>query len=115
MSRYDKITSNIDWGVIVTTLAIMTVGLLCIYSAVRMTQIMIFFKQIMWICVGMVIMTIVFLVDYRSYMRLAWPMYVVMVIALAAVLVIGGRYPGRGGGYPWAPWASSRPSWPRSS
>jgi rod shape determining protein RodA len=59
-----------------------------------MTQIMIFFKQIMWICVGMVIMTIVFLVDYRSYMRLAWPMYVVMVIALAAVLVIGREISG---------------------
>ncbi len=94
MSRYDKITNNIDWSVLITTLALMAVGLICIYSAVRIAQITIFFKQIMWICAGLVIMTIVFLVDYRVYMRLAWPMYVVMVIALAAVLVIGREISG---------------------
>ncbi len=89
MSRYDKITNNIDWGLLTTTLAIMAIGLLCVYSAVRVSQISIFFKQLMWICAGTVIMIIAFAVDYRVHMRLAWPLYSMMVLGLLLVLVIG--------------------------
>lgn len=89
MSRYDKIANNIDWGVVTTTLAIIVVGLFCLYSAVRISQISIFFKQIMWIMMGTLILITVFAVDYRIHMRFAWPLYGFMVFALLLVLVIG--------------------------
>jgi rod shape determining protein RodA len=94
MSRYDKITNNIDWGLLATTAALMAFGLLCLYSAVRLTQVSIFFKQLMWIGAGFVLMTTVFLIDYRSYMRLSWPLYVFMIVTLTAVLVIGREISG---------------------
>mgnify|MGYP001056356751 CR=1 FL=1 len=89
MSRYDKITSNVDWGLISTLVAIMVIGLLSIYSAVRMTQISIFFKQLLWIFAGTLMMIIVFVVDYRVHMRAVWPFYGFMVVLLLLVLVIG--------------------------
>jgi rod shape determining protein RodA len=94
MSRYDKITNNIDWGLLTTTLALMAFGLLCLYSAVRLTQVSIFFKQLLWISAAFVLMATVFLVDYRTHMRFAWPMYVFMILTLGAVLVIGREISG---------------------
>ncbi|HNY65670.1 MAG TPA: rod shape-determining protein RodA [Deltaproteobacteria bacterium] len=94
MSRYDKITNNLDWGLLAIVAALIAVGLLCIYSAVRLTAINIFFKQLTWILVASIVMITAFLVDYRTHMRLAWPMYVCMVLLLAAVLVVGREISG---------------------
>jgi len=94
MSRYDKITNNIDWGLLATAGAIMIIGLLCLYSAVRVSQISIFFKQIMWIFTGVMIMSIVFAVDYHFHMRSAWPLYILMVFGLMLVLVVGREISG---------------------
>lgn len=89
MSRYDKITHNIDWGVLTTVGAILIIGLFCLYSSVRVMQISIFFKQLMWIGMGFLLMMVVFVVDYHVHMRAAWPLYCIMIVALVAVLVIG--------------------------
>jgi len=94
MSRYDKIANNIDWGLLSTTLALIAVGLLCLYSAVRLTEVSIFFKQLLWISAAFVVMIVAFLVDYRAHMRLAWPMYVLMVLGVAAVLFVGREISG---------------------
>lgn len=94
MSRYDKITNNIDWGLLATTCAIMIIGLLCLYSAVRVSQISIFFKQLIWISAGAMIMTMAFAIDYHFHMRSAWPLYIMTVLGLMLVLVIGREISG---------------------
>ncbi len=94
MSRYTKITDNIDWGLIVTTFAIIFIGLLCLYSSARVTGLTIFYKQLIWIALGTVIMVLVFIVDYRILMYSAWPLYVLILLSLILVLVVGREISG---------------------
>ena len=94
MSRYARITDNIDWGLITTTLAIIFIGLLCLYSSSRVTNITIFYKQLIWIMVGVLVMIVVFIVDYRVLLRSAWPLYGFMVLGLVLVLVLGREISG---------------------
>lgn len=94
MSRYAKITDNIDWGLLITTFAIIFIGLLCLYSSARVTNPTIFYKQILWVLVGTFVMVLVFIVDYRMLMHSAWPLYAFVVVALVLVLVIGREISG---------------------
>ena len=94
MSRYARITDNIDWGLITTALAIVFIGLLCLYSSSRGTSMTIFYKQLMWIAIGVLVMIVVFAVDYRVLLRSAWPLYILMVFGLVLVLVVGREISG---------------------
>ncbi|MGC9323883.1 MAG: rod shape-determining protein RodA [Desulfomonilia bacterium] len=94
MSRYAKITDNIDWGILFTTYAILGVGLLCLYSATEVITMTIFFKQLMWIAVGTLGMFIAFLLDYRVFFRSAWGIYLLVIFALILVLIIGREISG---------------------
>jgi rod shape determining protein RodA len=94
MSRYAKITDNIDWGLIITTFAIIFIGLLCLYSSARVTNPAIFYKQLIWILLGTLVMALVFILDYRVLMHSAWPLYLFVVFTLVLVLVIGREISG---------------------
>jgi rod shape determining protein RodA len=94
MSRYKKITDNIDWGLLITTFAIIFIGLLCLYSSAGVTNPAIFYKQLVWILLGTLVMTLVFIVDYRVLMHSAWPLYLFVILTLVLVLVIGREISG---------------------
>ncbi len=94
MSRYAKITDNIDWGLIATTFAIILIGLACLYSSAGESNPAIFYKQIIWILVGILTMAVVFIIDYRVLMYSAWPLYLFVIISLLLVLVIGREISG---------------------
>ncbi|HPW67961.1 MAG TPA: rod shape-determining protein RodA [Deltaproteobacteria bacterium] len=94
MSRYARIADNIDWGLITTALAIVFIGLLCLYSSSRGTGITIFYKQLMWIAIGVLVMIVVFAVDYRVLLRSAWPLYILMIFGLVLVLIVGREISG---------------------
>jgi len=94
MSRYAKITDNIDWGLIGTTFAIIFIGLACLYSSAGESSPGIFYKQIIWILVGTFTMAVVFIIDYRVLMYSAWPLYLFVIISLLLVLVVGREISG---------------------
>ncbi|HNU74682.1 MAG: Rod shape-determining protein RodA [Deltaproteobacteria bacterium ADurb.BinA179] len=94
MSRYARITDNIDWGLISTVIGIIFIGLLCLYSSSRVTNIAIFYKQLTWILISVLAMIVAFIVDYRVLLRSAWPLYILMVSGLILVLIIGREISG---------------------
>ncbi|MBN2297283.1 MAG: rod shape-determining protein RodA [Deltaproteobacteria bacterium] len=94
MSRYAKITDNIDWGLICTTFAIIFIGLACLYSSAGVTNPPIFYKQIIWIIIGTLVMAVVFIIDYRVLMYSAWPLYLFVIITLLLVLMFGREISG---------------------
>ncbi|HOO44950.1 MAG TPA: FtsW/RodA/SpoVE family cell cycle protein, partial [Deltaproteobacteria bacterium] len=94
MSRYAKITDNIDWGLIATAFAIILIGLACLYSSAGESSPGIFYKQIIWILVGTFTMAVVFIIDYRVLMYSAWPLYLFVIISLLLVLVVGREISG---------------------
>ena len=75
MSRYAKLTEILDWGILLTVVCLMAIGLLCVYSSTTAVGSAILARQMLWICIGMVFLAIAFLVDYRTLMYSAWPFY----------------------------------------
>jgi rod shape determining protein RodA len=94
VSRYAKLTEILDWGILITTVFLMAIGLLCVYSSTAGMGSGIFVRQLLWICIGTLFLAIAFLVDYRTLMYSAWPFYGLVVTALVLVFVIGKEISG---------------------
>src|SRR5580765_920736 len=73
MSRWRRFRAAVDWALIVTILALCTLGLLNLYSATRgVKHHAKFDTQVQWIVVGAVCFVVATIVDYRAMVRVAW-------------------------------------------
>ncbi|HOL71119.1 MAG TPA: rod shape-determining protein RodA [Bryobacteraceae bacterium] len=90
MSTYRSVR-DLDWTLLIITLLICGLGILQIYSATRDTRWEdAWWKQIIWVAGGLVVMWIVSQIDYHSLLSNAFLFYFLSVIALALVLMVGG-------------------------
>lgn len=94
MSNRSKLLDDIDWGLIVLVLALLASGLLTLFSATHVSQTTLFWKQIVWIGAGALALLFCFALDYRFLMRLAWPLYGIVIVLLIVVLGIGREISG---------------------
>jgi rod shape determining protein RodA len=84
-----KLRFRFDWTLAVATVAVMTLGLLNLWSAVRERQFQLFGQQLSWIGLGALVFLAVASFDYRLIARLGYVLYGVGVGLLLAVLTIG--------------------------
>ena len=96
MNRYLR-TRDLDWTLLIISLVICGVGILQIYSATRGTIWQdAWWKQMIYIAGGLVLMWLTVAIDYHAMLNRVVVMYILSVLALAAVLVIGRQvYGGR--------------------
>jgi len=94
MSRYARLTENLDWGILLSSAAILCLGLMSVYSSTQAFGHAIFFRQLLWVGVGSVFLVAAFAVDYRHLLYSAWPFYGIVVISLLCVFVIGREVSG---------------------
>jgi rod shape determining protein RodA len=84
---------NFDWMLMLVVLCISLIGLLNIYSTgfnqISARQDFIFFKQLQWIVVGLVFMTVAFCIDYRFVSRYAYLIYGLSILLLLIVFFYG--------------------------
>jgi len=89
-----RLVENFDWPIIGVLLAIISIGLMSIYSALYQ-QIQanpthnLFLRQVMWLALGFSVMFCSLLFDYQRLRRLSLWLYLFFLILLIAVLVIG--------------------------
>jgi rod shape determining protein RodA len=92
-----RLIQYFDWGLLGLAVLIGCVGLLTLYSAVTAEtptpQKILFFKQMLWFCIGLLVMVAAFLFNYKILDRWAQPIYIVCILMLIAVLFFG-RYVG---------------------
>ncbi|RLC05525.1 MAG: rod shape-determining protein RodA [Deltaproteobacteria bacterium] len=92
-----RFVQRFDWGLFGVTLALGTLGLMTLYSAVtadtQSPEKILVIKQMIWYCVGMTLMTVSFLFDYKSLDRWANPIYGFCIFLLICVL-LSGKYVG---------------------
>ena len=100
MNRIGRFTiSRIDFILFFSTLMIIVLGLLFLYSASKnLFSMYILKKQIIWIFVGIIILLITLSIDYRKFIDLAYPLYVLNIFMLILVLLIGHE---KGGARRW--------------
>jgi rod shape determining protein RodA len=81
---------DLDWMLLTISLIICGVGVLQIYSATRGTVWQdAWWKQIIYVGVGLLLLYLTVIVDYHTLMKWVYPMYALSAIALFAVLLIG--------------------------
>lgn len=85
----DRITHNFDWGFFGLVGLISALGLLTLYSSTYLSRIEVFYKQSIFVLVGLVFAIVIGLLDYRIFERLAWPSYIIVILLLIAVDLFG--------------------------
>lgn len=82
-----------DWGLLGLTFLLAVFGLATLYSAVTSAtaapQKILYFKQAIWYCAGLIVMTLSFLINYKSLDRWAPVIYIICMLLLISVLVLG--------------------------
>jgi rod shape determining protein RodA len=89
MSRYLS-SRDLDWPLLLITLLVSAVGILQIFSATRDTiWADAWWKQILYVFGGLVLMWIVLAVDYHTLLNHVGLMYIASVVALLGTFLIG--------------------------
>ena len=89
MARYRSVR-DLDWGLLISTLVICSMGVLQIYSATRDTVWDdAWWKQALWVLAGLLVMWMVAQVDYHTLLGQAFVFYFLSIASLGLVLVIG--------------------------
>jgi rod shape determining protein RodA len=84
-----KLRFRFDWTLTAAMLAVMSLGLLNLWSAVRERQFQLFGQQLSWIALGGLVFLAVASFDYRLIARLGYIFYGCGVALLLAVLTMG--------------------------
>src|SRR5947209_8456230 len=91
MASYRSIR-DLDWPLLLITLAICGLGVLQIYSATHDTIWRdAWWKQIVFIGVGLVLLWIVTNIDYHTLLGQVYPLYAISVVTLIAVFLVGSK------------------------
>lgn len=91
MAHYRSIR-DLDWAMIIVALALCAFGILQIYSATHDTKWRdAWWKQILFVAAGLILMWIASQIDYHSLLGQVFPMYLAAIVLLVAVLIVGDR------------------------
>ncbi len=84
---------DFDWAMLLVILLICVIGVVQIFSATHETVLWqgSWWKQVVYIIAGLVLMFVVTHMDYHALMQRVYPMYIASVVLLFVVLVIGKR------------------------
>jgi rod shape determining protein RodA len=89
-----RLVENFDWLLLALILVIAGIGIVNLYSAGynRTPEGInpVYLKQSYWFLVGLTILFLTLTIDYRYLERLAYPLYIISIILLLAVMV-GGK------------------------
>ncbi len=99
IAPFDKrLRSHFHWPLFWLTLVISAVGFLNLYSATyniaEKGASPLFWSQLIWFGIGVVLVFVVLLVDYRILLKLAYPLYGISLLLLVAVLFFGKEVSG---------------------
>ncbi|MHB8070010.1 MAG: rod shape-determining protein RodA [Desulfobaccales bacterium] len=89
-----RLVQNFDWLFLAFVLIIAAMGIVNLYSAgfnrTPLGATPIYLKQVYWLGVGLILMGVTVLYDYRHLQKLAYPLYILTIILLLAVM-FGGK------------------------
>ena len=84
-----RFLSALDWPLVATVLLLCFFGLANLYSATSGTQHSgKFVQQLIWVALGFTIFSVVSLIDYRSFHRVAWLLLGTTIIAIISVRLL---------------------------
>ena len=104
-----RLLQNFDWLLLGLVLVITALGIVNLYSAGFNRQpgtgSPVYLKQMYWLGVGLVLMLVTLLYDYRHWEKFAYPLYVLSLFLLVGVMVAGKMVSGSRRWLPLGPFA----------
>ncbi len=92
-STFSRVISQVDWILVLTTLALSLAGIFMIYSAIHSTPTLLknslHLKQALWSSIGLSVLLCILFFDYHVFTRWAYLFYALIIVLLIAVLVSG--------------------------
>jgi rod shape determining protein RodA len=93
-----RLVMHFDWGLLALTICLSACGAGILYSAAcggdSKELIVLFYKQIVWLCVGVIFMIPILLFHYKHIDKWAWVIYVFILILLILVHLVGKHVAG---------------------
>ncbi len=84
------IEENINWDLVIATFLLVGIGLVSIYSATQDAGASAYYnRQLLWGIGGIIVMFITAFFPYRTLQMFSYPLYIVSVSLLLAVLILG--------------------------
>ena len=88
-----RLVQNFDWPLLGLILLIVGIGIINLYSAGYNNTpegvTAVYVKQSYWLLVGLAVMFLMLVIDYRHLEKLAYPLYILSIILLVGVMVAG--------------------------
>ncbi len=87
-----RLLVHFDWTLLGITLLIATIGLINLYSTtsgMETSGLPFYLKQMTWLLIGLIVMILITLIDYRTYSDFAYGIYFITFLLLLAVMAYG--------------------------
>jgi rod shape determining protein RodA len=83
--------TNLPWGMVGIVFVIALIGLAAVYSATYTSHgpSSLYYKQLVWISIGMIVMFVTIIPDYHTISRYAYVLYAISLVLLLLVMVAG--------------------------
>lgn len=81
-----KKLKNTEWKILIYVSLLLIIGLVALYSASTSTEFAEFKKQIIWIVIGIPILIVMMMVDYKLLARFSIVFYFISIVLLVLVL-----------------------------
>ena len=83
--------TNLPWGMVGLIFVIALIGIATVYSATYTQKgpSSLYFKQLVWVALGLIVMCCAIIVDYHTVARYAYVLYAASLMLLVLVMVIG--------------------------
>ncbi len=93
-----RLKDHFHWPLFWILISLCCVGLINLYSASYVlasgSTSSLFYSQLMWFLVGAFLFSVLIWIDYRVFIRLAYPIYILSIILLVAVIFFGKEVAG---------------------
>ena len=96
MTYFVRKLTGLQWPLLILVVVLGLFGIFAIYSATWMREQDFWSRQLVWLCLGLIVCVGVSLVDYQWIRRGALPMYLAALVGLVAVHLFGKRVYGSG-------------------
>jgi rod shape determining protein RodA len=97
----EGIFRNIDWITVIMYLILVAMGWINIYASVYNEEHQLitdlsqkYGKQMIWIGTSLILALVILIVDGNFYAAVAWPLWIIVLISLVAVLFLGTEISG---------------------
>ena len=81
-----KFLKNIDWGILISSVILLVIGLIALFSASSNDNYDEFKKQLIFVAISIPILIATIIVNYKKWAKLSLILYGVMLVALVGVL-----------------------------